>query len=40
MKVLKQTTNEVLYEKFRTQKLLELKMLSRVPKADAPISNN
>jgi len=40
MKVLKQTTNEVLYEKFRTQKLLELKKLSRVLKADIPTSNN
>jgi len=40
MKVLKQTTNEVLYEKFRTQKLLELKKLSRVPKGDIPTSDN
>ncbi|KAF8319710.1 hypothetical protein DL93DRAFT_2074678 [Clavulina sp. PMI_390] len=31
LRVLKQSTNEVLYEKFRTQKLLELKKLARPP---------
>lgn len=39
MRVLKQTTNEILYEKFRTQKLLELKKLTRPPRPTSPSAN-
>lgn len=35
-RVLKQTTNEDLYEKFRTQKLIELKKLNRHPQTTSP----